>query len=348
MSRPRRSDQGTRRDPITAPPSPTARAGTVGTATHQTTPPGVDEDPATFFSVVVPTYHRPRRLARLLGSLAQLRYPSTRFEVVVVDDGSPEPVEPHVAPFRRTLELVVARQDNSGPAAARNLGVRLAGGGSIALIDDDCTADPDWLTAFHGSVTTWPTALHGGRVVNALTGNPYATANQLLLDFLYRHYAAGARLGGFFTTNNLCVPRSGFEELGGFDSRLRFGEDRDFCYRWALRDNQFRFARRAVVHHAHAVDLVGLLRLHFWYGGGSYELRRKVAARGLPPVETSPLSVYLGLLLAGVRHRPGLAGLRLSALLLAMQGASAVGMLRRAIIRAPRSASVRRRGPSFE
>ena len=45
------------------------------------------ETPARF-SVVVPTYNRPARLAACLAAVAALDYPRDAFEVVVVDDGS--------------------------------------------------------------------------------------------------------------------------------------------------------------------------------------------------------------------------------------------------------------------
>ena len=44
-----------------------------------------------FVSVVIPTYRRPQRLASCLEALARQDYPADRFEVVAVDDGSPEP-----------------------------------------------------------------------------------------------------------------------------------------------------------------------------------------------------------------------------------------------------------------
>jgi glycosyltransferase involved in cell wall biosynthesis len=39
------------------------------------------------FSIIVPTYERPRQLSQLLNSLARLEYDAGRYEVIVVDDG---------------------------------------------------------------------------------------------------------------------------------------------------------------------------------------------------------------------------------------------------------------------
>jgi glycosyltransferase involved in cell wall biosynthesis len=56
-------------------------------------------------------------------------------ETVVVDDGSDEPVADRI----RNLDghIVCARQNNSGLNAARNLGLKMAQGNFIALLDDD-------------------------------------------------------------------------------------------------------------------------------------------------------------------------------------------------------------------
>jgi glycosyltransferase involved in cell wall biosynthesis len=270
-------------------------------------------------------------LARLLDSLAHLDTPSSRFEVIVVDDGGPDDVEQSVRRFQEKLDLRVERQENGGPAAARNRGAESAGGEYLAFVDDDCSVDPGWLEGMGEALRERPSILCGGRVVNALVDNPYAVASQLLLDYLHRHYAPEEHLGGFFTTNNLCLPRSDFESMGGFDSSLRFGEDRDLCYRWALAGGGFRVVPEAVVRHFHDVRLTGLLRLHFCYGGGSYGLHRKVAEQGQPRVDLSPPSFYAGLVLSGARRRPGLGGIGLSALLAAMLAANATGMVWRAL-----------------
>ncbi len=186
------------------------------------------------FSIVVPTYARPASLRRLLEGLTHLHYGRERYEVIVVDDGSPAPVEAEVEDFRSRLDLTVLRQENAGPGAARNLGAERAKGAYVAFIDDDCVPECGWLRGMAAAFERVDGAVCGGRTVNMLARNPYSTATQLLLDYLNRHYNPAETLGAFFTTNNLAVPREAFRETGGFDSRLRFAEDRDFCYRWAL------------------------------------------------------------------------------------------------------------------
>lgn len=71
-------------------------------------------------SVIIPTYNRPRQLAQCLEALSATR--GGNFEVIVVDDGSPEPAEAVTHTFADRLDIICLRQKNAGPASARNAG----------------------------------------------------------------------------------------------------------------------------------------------------------------------------------------------------------------------------------
>lgn len=91
------------------------------------------------YAVVVPAYNASATLKRALDSaLAQTRPPD---EVIVVDDGSQdgEKVAEIVAGCIRPVRLI--RQDNAGPAAARNTGISASSSPWIAFLD----ADDSWL-----------------------------------------------------------------------------------------------------------------------------------------------------------------------------------------------------------
>jgi glycosyltransferase involved in cell wall biosynthesis len=93
------------------------------------------------FSVVVPTYGRPAFLAEALGSVLAQTFAD--FECIVVDDASPEPPELPGDPRVR----LVRREENGGPPAARNTGIRAATGHYVAFLDDDDVWLPGRLAA---------------------------------------------------------------------------------------------------------------------------------------------------------------------------------------------------------
>jgi glycosyltransferase involved in cell wall biosynthesis len=76
-------------------------------------------------SIVVPSYNRRDGLGRLLDALARQTYPLDGFEVVVVDDGSTDGTAEYLAALRPAFPFRFLQQANQGPAAARNLGVRI-------------------------------------------------------------------------------------------------------------------------------------------------------------------------------------------------------------------------------
>ena len=135
-------------------------------------------DPTPRFSIVIPTYDRPRPLSACLEAMSGLEYPRDRFEVIVVDDGSPEPPEAAAAPFRDRLDLTLLRLPHAGPATARNAGASRARGEYLAFTDDDCAPDPGWLHALAARFAAEPGGLLGGRTINRLPENPYSSASR--------------------------------------------------------------------------------------------------------------------------------------------------------------------------
>jgi glycosyltransferase involved in cell wall biosynthesis len=74
------------------------------------------------YSIIIPTYRRRDALARCLKAIEALDFPRDRFELVVVDDGSPVPAADVVASLDRSLDARLVCAPHGGPAAARNTG----------------------------------------------------------------------------------------------------------------------------------------------------------------------------------------------------------------------------------
>jgi glycosyltransferase involved in cell wall biosynthesis len=278
-----------------------------------------------FFSVVVPTYRRPHELRKLLEALSQQTFAKDKFQVIVVDDGGAIPLDAIIAPFQRVLNLTLVRQKNTGPAGARNFGSSFANGAFLAFTDDDCRPDPNWLQVLADYLEQSPQTLCGGRTRNALVNNPFAQATQDLADYVYREYKPAHNVGAFFLTNNLALPRKDFLEIGGFDPSLRFGEDRELCRRWTWHRWPLVYIPDALVYHSHPLQLASFLRLHFSYGTGTFQFKKRCAQKGLDPARLSPPSYYVNLLLYGVRKEKNRQGLLISMLLILSQLCYAAG-----------------------
>jgi glycosyltransferase involved in cell wall biosynthesis len=285
-------------------------------------------------SIVVPTFARRAALARCLDGLAALDR-TVPFEVVVVDDGGPEPLDALVAARGAQLDVQLIRQPRGGPAAARNAGAARARGAWLAFIDDDCTPDPGWLAAIVRELERDDRRLLGGRVENALPGNPYASASEHIAAFVYDHNRTAHAREPFFRTNNIAVAAELFHDVGGFLTAIPSGtaEDKEFCDRWSAHGLPLAHVPSAVVRHAHDLTFTRFLRLHFAYGRGILAFRLIRRERCAGPYVPEPARFYLDLVLSPLR-RPKVGGrLRLSALLVVAQLATAAGALREVLSR---------------
>ena len=254
------------------------------------------------FSIVIPTYNRPQQLAGCLEALTRLDYPRDALEILIVDDGSLQPLDETVSIYRSRLPLALLRQKNRGPAAARNTGLRQAAGHWIAFTDDDCRPSPGWLCRLREKVLEQPKALVGGRTINGLMENVYSVASQLLIDYLYDYFVQNVSFNQFFTTSNMAACTELLRAIGGFDERFRraAGEDRELCSRWQHSEEPLVYAPEAVVHHFHALTLRSFWRQHFVYGMGAQLLH---SARARRKQRFEPPRFYLGMLAYPFRQR---------------------------------------------
>ena len=231
------------------------------------------------FSVVIPTFNRTAELRRCLAALARLEYPRDLFEIVIVDDGGDIPAADVVAGFAGEVKTQTLRQSRGGPASARNAGVHVCRGKYLAFTDDDCIPTPGWLSALRNSLKSSGTSLVGGRALNVLTGNPYSTASQIIVDFAHEHYRSDQGGPRFFASNNMAVNTSMFRDLGGFTVEFRTSEDRDFCDRWITSGHRLLYAPDAVVHHAHRLEFSSFWDQHMKYGRGAWKFYRAFGKR---------------------------------------------------------------------
>ncbi len=286
-----------------------------------------DRNPA--FTVIIPTHARPRQLDQCLFALGRLQFPRDQYEVIVVDDGSPISLHEVVDPHRARMNVRLIRQNNAGPAAARNRGADRARGRFLAFTDDDCAVCPQWLSAFADQLNRDADQLLGGRTVNALKQNLYASASQLILDVVYEHFHSDTDSYRFFASNNMAMSAERYKRLGGFDVRFRTSEDRDFCDRWRAAGGRLTYVPEATMHHAHEMGLWNFLRQHYAYGRGAWRFHRARNQRGTGHFEVK------GSFYAHCFRRASAQGGRAAAMVTMMclwQLANAAGFFRQALI----------------
>lgn len=98
-------------------------------------------DPLRMISVIIPTYNCCADLHKCLTSWRKQTYEN--FELIVVDDGSTDGTAELLADFNEVI--VLKHETNRGANAARNTGLRIAGGAYIFVGDSDAQYSPDIL-----------------------------------------------------------------------------------------------------------------------------------------------------------------------------------------------------------
>ncbi|MEG4214816.1 glycosyltransferase [Microcoleus sp. Pol14C6] len=281
----------------------------------------------TLFSIIVPTYNRPDKLAACIQSFVEIEYPRDKFQVIVVNDSTEISVENTISAFQNQLNIKLLTQPNSGPATARNTGSFAAEGTFLVFTDDDCTVGVDWLQNLEKRFVETPDCLIGGRTVNALPDNIYSTASQQLIDYLYSYYNAIGDRAQFFTSNNFALPAEAFQKIGGFDTTfsLAAGEDREFCDRWLHSGKAAIYAPEVIVYHFHALTLRKFWKQQFNYGRGAFLFQQIISKREANGKLQHP-SFYLNLLTYPFFHAPGFQKLLIAALFLVSQAGIAAGL----------------------
>jgi glycosyltransferase involved in cell wall biosynthesis len=223
-----------------------------------------------FFSIIVPTFNRPDKLADCLESLARLDYPKNRFHVVVVDDGSKVTPEPVVSRFFNRLDVTLLKQAHAGPAAARNNGAKKARGKFLIFLDDDCSPAPDRLLRLQKRFKETPDAAIGGKTLGRVPFNIFSATSQMIINAVYDFYNKSVEGPHFFTTNNLAVPVDSFWNIGGFNSSFTTAEDREFCHRWKSNRYRLIYAPEIIIYHVNPLTFLDFLRCHYRHGQGAF------------------------------------------------------------------------------
>lgn len=200
-----------------------------------------------YLSVVICTYNRGRYLPMVLDSLNAQAILSDYFEVLVINNNSPDQTEEIIKEYKAKnpgFPLHYFLELNQGISFARNRGVEESSGEIIVFIDDDETVEPSFLAEINRFFKEYPDAgITAGPVVPV-----YETARPEWLSKYTDRLITGAYDKGhtikllppkdYPGTGHACFRKRLFEKYGCFNTDLgRKGtslmgaEDKDFFLR---------------------------------------------------------------------------------------------------------------------
>jgi GT2 family glycosyltransferase len=225
-----------------------------------------------FVSVIVPVFNQSEPLRACLRALNGQTYPRDRFEVIVVDNGSTDPVS---VPTGSHSTVRVEGESKPGSYAARNRGVAIARGSVIAFTDADCVPAADWVERGVAAIERLDRAgMVGGRVDITLGDPRRPTAAELfetVLGFRQDKYIGS----GFAATANVFTTRDTMASVGPFNDALMSGGDLEWGHRLRALGLAQVYDDDVRVSHAARHSLRQLCRKSVRVAGGLQQLARQ-------------------------------------------------------------------------
>jgi GT2 family glycosyltransferase len=197
-------------------------------------------------TIVIPHLNQSDALIRCLASLEAQNFDGGAIEIIVVDNGSREPLD---AVKQRFPKVRFLEQSEPGPGLARNTGVAAANAEILLFIDADCRAHPDWIASAIKALTA-PNApaIIGGDVQIDIVDSARLTALEGYESvFGYRQSRYISR-EGFSGTGNLAMTRTIFDAVGPFGG-IGIAEDRDWGQRAKKLGYRTYYVPEMVVYH---------------------------------------------------------------------------------------------------
>jgi glycosyltransferase involved in cell wall biosynthesis len=185
------------------------------------------------FSVIICTYNRADMLATTLESVFAQEYPRDCFEIIVVDNNSPDDTAGVVrdAAARSPVPLSYHIEPRNGLSHARNLGIAQARHEYVAFLDDDATACTGWLAAFNDVINQHHALVVGGRVEHVYDAG-FAPPDWFQFPYLRGFFGINYRDRGkqervfrirsphYIGGGNSAYARRLFQYFGGYDAQL--------------------------------------------------------------------------------------------------------------------------------
>lgn len=186
-------------------------------------------------TVIVPVYNDLTRIGQCIDSLVALSYPSSHYEIIIVDNCSTDGTYDYLLDklsqvYQPCVRLI--KCSIPGSYAARNAGLRIAKGDFVAFTDSDCLVSENWLTNL---IEAW--YVQSGEVIIAGKIEFFSEKGKLTeqssLDFeniFSMKQDENAKKGKCITANLFCS-KGLLDKFTGFDERLKSGGDVEFSQR---------------------------------------------------------------------------------------------------------------------
>ena len=187
-----------------------------------------------YFSIVIPVYNKEKFVAKTLKSVLDQTFDD--FEIIIVNDGSTDQSEAKILEFKDSRIQYYSKK-NEGVAAARNFGIEKATADYICFLDADDFWFSNFLETMHHSISKFPEQKVFASAIEIETKNNCITAHYSIpkkSDFEIVNFFEASQKKCVLWTSSICIHKSVLENIGTFDTKIKYGEDTELWIRIGL------------------------------------------------------------------------------------------------------------------
>ena len=218
------------------------------------------------FSVIIPLYNKAPYVHKTVESV--LRQTFDDYELIIIDNGSNDGSSEIVAGFTDPRIRTIRIDENVGVSNARNKGVSLSTSPYINFLDADDWWEPTFLEEMAGLIERHPDAgIYGTGYWIIKNGKkrlaPIGVKENFTEGTIDYCKVYAQTLCMPLTSITVAIPRTVFNETGGFKPHLKLGEDFDLWIRIALK-HKVAFLNKPLSNYNQDVDVIyrGTHHLH--------------------------------------------------------------------------------------
>jgi len=185
------------------------------------------------FSVIIPNYNRAHLIEETIQLVLSQEFQD--YEIIVIDDGSTDNTMEVLKPYQQNLKVI--QQENKGPGAARNLGIKNAVGRYIAFLDSDDHWFSWTLSNFEKIIRQWeePSFICGAYIYLEIGESVTSQNISTPLATYYQDFYSCPGIPFYsFTTSSVVVKTEVLKEVGGFSEKKSNYEDMDLYLRLGI------------------------------------------------------------------------------------------------------------------
>jgi len=175
-------------------------------------------------SVIIPTYNRGHLISRAIDSVVAQKY--ANWELLIVDDGSTDNTQKVIKQYLDDDRIQYVKKPNSGATHTRNVGVENARGKYITFLDSDDEAYDTWLSSYKVYIDKGAKVICCGFEYYDQNGNLTETKLPKDMGKLFNN-----RVGKFTNGGVFLLERELFDEIGGYDDKLKSGQHSELAMR---------------------------------------------------------------------------------------------------------------------